>query len=217
MKIEMWSDYVCPFCYIGKRKLEQALESTGLKEHAEIVFKSYELDPHSPEVSEETTAEMLARKYGTTIEAAKKMNEQVGEHAATVGLNYNFDKMKPSNTFKAHRLAKWAGKRGKEAELTELLLHSYFIEGKEIGRNEILIDLAEQVGLDRAEAERILSSDEFSDEVRGDIKEAMQIGVRGVPFFVLNDKYSISGAQTTETFEGALRQVANEEGIKLKP
>ena len=216
MKIEVWSDYVCPFCYIGKRLLEQSLEKTGYKEQAEVVFKAYELDPTAPKVSTESIAEMLARKYGTTVEAAKQMNQQVGERAKEVGLNYNFDAMKPANTFDAHRLAKFAETHGKEAELSELLLHSYFIDGKELGRHEVLLELTDSVGLDRAEAEKVLKSDQYADEVRKDVNEAMQIGVRGVPFFVLNDKYAISGAQPAEVFENALRQVAEEEGLKPK-
>lgn len=216
MKIEVWSDYVCPFCYIGKRLLEQSLEQTGYKEQVEIIFKAYELDPDAPKVSTESTAEMLARKYGTTVEAAKQMNQQVGDRAKEVGLNYNFDKMKPANTFDAHRLAKFAEKNGKEAELSELLLQSYFIDGKEIGRHEVLLELAESVGLERAEAEKVLESEQYAEDVRADINEAMQIGVRGVPFFVLNNKYAISGAQPAEVFEDALRQVAEEEGLKPK-
>jgi len=217
MKIEVWSDYVCPFCYIGKRLLEQSLEKTGYSDQVEVVFKAYELDPTSPKVSNESTAEMLARKYGTTVEAAKQMNQQVGERAKEVGLHYNFDKMKPANTFDAHRLAKFAEEKGKEAELSELLLQSYFIDGKEIGRHEVLLDLAESVGLARAEAESVLESEKYAENVRADINEAMQIGVRGVPFFVLNGKYAISGAQPAEVFENALRQVAEEEGLKPKP
>ena len=216
MKIEVWSDYVCPFCYIGKRLLEQSLEKTGYKEQAEVVFKAYELDPNAPKVSTEAIAESLARKYGTTVEAAKQMNQQVGERAKEVGLNYNFDTMKPANTFDAHRLAKFAEQQGKEAELSELLLQSYFIDGKELGRHEVLLELTDRVGLDRAEAEKVLKSDQYADEVRKDVNEAMQIGVRGVPFFVLNDKYAISGAQPAEVFENALRQVAEEEGLKPK-
>lgn len=216
MKIEIWSDYVCPFCYIGKRLLEQSLEKTGFKEQAEVVFKAYQLDPNSPKVSTVSIDEALAEKYGTTVEAAKQMNQQVGERAKEVGLHYNFDTMKPSNTFDAHRLTKFASQFGKEAELTELLLQSYFTDGKELGRQEVLISLAEQVGLDRAEAEKVLESDRYSEEVERDMNEAMQIGVRGVPFFVLNDKYAISGAQPAEVFENALRQVAEEEGLKPK-
>lgn len=216
MKIEVWSDYVCPFCYIGKRLLEQSLDKTGYKDQAEVVFKAYELDPTSPKISTESTAEMLARKYGTTVEAAKQMNQQVGDRAKEVGLNYNFDAMKPANTFDAHRLAKFAKEKGKESELSELLLQSYFIDGKEIGRHEVLADLAVSIGLDRAEAEQVLSSDQYAEDVRADVNEAMQIGVKGVPFFVLNDKYAISGAQPAEVFENALRQVAEEEGLKPK-
>ncbi|EMR07046.1 Protein-disulfide isomerase [Bhargavaea cecembensis DSE10] len=211
MKIEVWSDYVCPFCYIGKRKLEHALEKTGLGEKAEIVFKSYELDPQSPETSEESMVSVLAGKYGTTVEQAEGMTANVTAAAKEVGLEYNFSKMRPANTFSAHRLAKWAEEQGKASEISENLLRAYFIENREIGRKEVLADIAEETGLDRKEAEAMLGSGRYEEDVRADIGEARQLGVQGVPFFVLNRKYAISGAQPDEVFEQALRQVAEEE------
>ncbi|MFB5087438.1 DsbA family oxidoreductase [Psychrobacillus sp. PGGUH221] len=216
MKIEVWSDFVCPFCYIGKRRLEEALEQAGYASQAEVEFKSFELDPNSPKISDQSMYEVLAEKYGSTVEAAKGMTSQVVEQAKTVGLDYNFDKMKPANTLDAHRLVKWATEQGKAAEANELLLHSYFIEGKEIGKHEVLLDLIDSLGLPRDEAEEVLNSNKYLTEVRLDIAKAGQIGVRGVPFFVLNDKYAISGAQPLETFVGALNKVAEEEGLQAK-
>lgn len=216
VKIEVWSDFVCPFCYIGKRRLEQALEKTGFTNQANVEFKSFELDPTTPKVSEKSMYEVLAEKYGTTVEAAKTMTEGVAEQAKTVGLDYNFDIMKPANTQDAHRLVKWATAKGKAKEANELLLQAYFLDGKEIGKNEVLLDLIESMGLPRNEAKDVLESDAFLTEVQADITRASQIGVRGVPFFVLNDKYAISGAQPLETFVGALNKIAEEEGISPK-
>ena len=211
MKIEVWSDYVCPFCYIGKRRLEEALKQTGLGEKAEVVFKAFELDPQSPATSDETMQEVLAKKFGKSIDEAKEMTDNVEVQAKTVGLDYDYGKMTPANTFNAHRLAKLAEQQGVGAEMSERLLKAYFIDGEKIGMEEVLLKIAEEVGLSRDRANEVLAGDEFADEVRNDIAEAGQIGVRGVPFFVINRKYAISGAQPTEAFAEALTKVAAEE------
>ncbi|MBO0588279.1 DsbA family oxidoreductase [Sporosarcina sp. E16_8] len=211
MKIEIWSDYVCPFCYIGKRRLEEALEQTGLGEKAEVVFKAYELDPNSPAVSDTLIKESLAKKYGMSVEEAKKMTDNVVDQAKSVGLNYNFDVMTPANTFNAHRLAKLAEQEGFDKTVSESLLKAYFIDGEKIGTEDVLLRIAEEAGISRDRAKAVLDSDEFADEVRMDIAEAQQIGVKGVPFFVINRKYAISGAQPAEAFANALRQAAEEE------
>ena len=211
MKIEIWSDYVCPFCYIGKRRLEEALEQTGLGEKAEVVFKAFELDPNSPTVSDALMTEVLAEKYGMSVGEAKKMTDNVVEQAKTVGLNYNFDVMTPANTFNAHRLAKLAEEEGFDKTVSENLLKAYFIDGEKIGTDDVLLRIAEEAGISRARAKAVLDSDEFADDVRMDIAEAQQVGVKGVPFFVINRKYAISGAQPAEAFANALRQAAEEE------
>ncbi|WP_186672284.1 DsbA family oxidoreductase [Sporosarcina sp. BP05] len=211
MKIEIWSDYVCPFCYIGKRRLEEALEQTGLGEKAEVVFKAFELDPNSPAVSDTLIKDSLAKKYGMSVEEAKKMTDNVVDQAKTVGLNYNFDVMTPANTFNAHRLAKLAEQEGFDKTVSESLLKAYFIDGEKIGTEDVLLRIAEEAGISRDRAKAVLDSDEFADDVRMDIAEAQQIGVKGVPFFVINRKYAISGAQPAEAFANALRQAAEEE------
>lgn len=216
MKIEVWSDYVCPFCYIGKRRLEEAIASSGLSENIEIQFKAYELDPNSPATSDKSTYEILAEKYNTTPEAAKKMTASVGQQAETVGLTYDFDQIKHANTFDAHRLAKWAESQGKPAEVNERLLKAHFIETKEIGRHDVLLDVVEEIGLDREKAAEVLASNAFEVEVKQDVQEGMLLGVQGVPFFVINRKYAISGAQPAEAFADALKKVAEEEGISPK-
>nr|WP_222439405.1 DsbA family oxidoreductase [Sporosarcina sp. BP05] len=211
VKIEIWSDYVCPFCYIGKRRLEEALEQTGLGEKAEVVFKAFELDPNSPAVSDTLIKDSLAKKYGMSVEEAKKMTDNVVDQAKTVGLNYNFDVMTPANTFNAHRLAKLAEQEGFDKTVSESLLKAYFIDGEKIGTEDVLLRIAEEAGISRDRAKAVLDSDEFADDVRMDIAEAQQIGVKGVPFFVINRKYAISGAQPAEAFANALRQAAEEE------
>ncbi|MDN7243332.1 DsbA family oxidoreductase [Planococcus sp. N028] len=214
MKIEIWSDYVCPFCYIGKRTFEQALKQSGFESRAEVSFKAYQLDPDAPLDSNISAYENLAKKLGQTVEQAKEMTEDVAAHARTVGLQYNFENMVHANTFAAHRLAKWAESLGKESEITEKLLHGYFVESKNVGNAEVLLDIAETAGLPREEAQAVLASDRFAAEVKKDIEEASQIGIQGVPFFVVNRKYALSGAQPLETFIEAIVQIAEEEGIR---
>ncbi|UUV24102.1 MULTISPECIES: DsbA family protein [Lysinibacillus] len=214
MKIEIWSDYVCPFCYIGKKQLEKAIEDTGYSGQVELVYKSYQLDPTTPIDSHSTVYESLAKKYGMSLEKAKEMTMGVTERAKEVGLNYDFSNLMEENTLKAHRLVKWAEKQGDVTALVELLLHSHFIEGKRIGQDDVLLEIAEKVGLEREEVTKVLADDVYKNEVEADIQEGLQLGVRGVPFFVLNRKYGISGAQPQEVFEDTLRKVAEEEGLR---
>lgn len=219
LKIEIWSDYVCPFCYIGKRTLEQALLKTGFSNQAEITFKAYQLDPTTPIDSNVSVYESLAAKFGQTVEQAKEMTKGVALHAENVGLQYDFDNMVQANTLAAHRLVKWAETKGLEAALTEQLLKSYFIKAEDIGKQEVLLENAEAVGLPRSEAKIMLESDGFKMNVEQDIAEAGELGVQGVPFFVINRKYAISGAQPLEAFAESLEQIAEEEGLRpaLKP
>ncbi|MEH7548273.1 MULTISPECIES: DsbA family oxidoreductase [Bacillaceae] len=215
MKIEVWSDYVCPFCYIGKRRLELALEQFPHKEQVEVEFKAFELDPNSPTYNGESIHEVLANKYRMSVEQAKQANQNVGNQAATVGLTYNFDGMKPTNTFDAHRLAKFAKTKGKAAVVSENLLQAYFTEAKNIGDFDTLADIAEASGLNRQEVLNILhDKTAFANEVRADEAIAQQYQIGGVPYFIINSKYAISGAQPLETFMGALHKVWEEEAPK---
>ncbi len=219
MEIEVWSDYVCPFCYIGKRTLEQALVRSGYESQAEISFKAYELDPHAPVDSNRLAYEHLAEKMGQSIERAKQMSTGVAEQAKAFNLQYDVENMPRANTFAAHRLVKWAATQGSEHQLTELLMHRYFEQAQNISNTETLLSIAEAAGLDREQAASVLDSDQFGSEVERDIQEAGQIGVQGVPFFVVNRKYAISGAQPLEAFIEALEQIGEEEGLRpaLKP
>ncbi|WP_432361806.1 DsbA family oxidoreductase [Sporosarcina sp. UB5] len=211
MKIEVWSDYVCPFCYIGKRRLEEALKATGLEGNAEVVFKAFQLDPNTPVGEGGSVPEGLAKKYGISLDEAEKMLENVALQAKTVGLNFDVNSMTGANTFNAHRLAKLAEAEGKGDVVSERLLKGHFVSGEAVDHEKTLLSIAEEAGISKERAQQMLHSDEFSDDVKNDIAEAGQIGVRGVPFFVINRKYAISGAQPVEAFADALKKVAAEE------
>ncbi|HDR6759120.1 DsbA family oxidoreductase [Bacillus cereus group sp. MYBK249-1] len=208
MKIEVWSDFVCPFCYIGKRRLEMALEQFSHKKDVEVEFKSFELDQNAPIYSGTSINEVLASKYGISIEEAKRNNVQLGNHAASMGLSFNFDEMKPTNTFDAHRLAKFAKNQGKEKEITENLLFAYFTESKNLSDVDTLATIAEASGLDKQESLKVINNkNAYANDVRIDEAIAQQYQISGVPYFIINQKYAISGAQPLETFVGALQQV----------
>lgn len=212
MKIEVWSDVACPFCYIGKRRLENALSQFPHKAQVAVEFKSFELDPNAPIHTDKTIYEKLATNYGISVEQARQNVQGVSRQAATVGMKFNFDDMKLANTFNAHRLIKWAKMHGKEAEMTENLFRAYFIDAKNVGLLDTLADVAEASGLERTEALKVLRDKErYADDVRHDEDAARQFGISGVPFFIINRKYAISGAQPTDTFASALQQVWEEE------
>jgi predicted DsbA family dithiol-disulfide isomerase len=215
MKIEVWSDFVCPFCYIGKRKLEMALEQFPHMKDVEVEYKSFELDQNAPIYSGESIHVVIAKKYGITVDQAKANSIGVGEHAASVGLTFNFEDMKPTNTFDSHRLAKFAKEQGKEKEITENLLYAYFTESKNLSDIDTLVEIAEASNLNRQTAIEVLNDKAaFANDVRIDEGIAQQYGVTGVPFFIFNQKYAISGAQPLETFVGALQKVWEEEHPK---
>jgi len=211
VKIEIWSDYVCPFCYIGKRRLEEALQTTGLESSAEVVFKAFQLDPNTPVGAGGSVPEGLAGKYGISLDEAVKMLENVAVQAKTVGLEFDVTGMTGANTFDAHRLAKLGELEGKGDAITERLLQGHFVKGEAVDNKETLTAIAEEAGLTAERVQQVLQSDEFGEDVKRDIEEAGQIGVRGVPFFVINRKYAISGAQPVEAFTEALKKVAAEE------
>ncbi|PFA62162.1 disulfide bond formation protein DsbA [Bacillus sp. AFS015802] len=219
MKIEVWSDYVCPFCYIGKRRLEKALEAFPHRDKVEIEYKSFELDPGAPVNTEYSIQELLSKKYGTSLEQAQNMTDSMSQQAAAVGLDFRFDTSVPTNTFDAHRLTKYAKTKGKEASMTEILLYAHFTLSKHIGDRDTLVELAKQAGLEEEEVKDVLNGSDFSQEVRNDEAEAGQIGVQGVPFFVLNRKYAISGAQPSDVFLSSIQKVWEEEAKTslLKP
>ncbi|WP_082233309.1 DsbA family oxidoreductase [Halobacillus massiliensis] len=213
MKIEIWSDFVCPFCYIGKRKLETALEQLSFTD-AEIIYKSFELDPGASKNSGQTIHEKLAEKYGRSIEEAKQMTSNMEQQAAEVGLTFNFDKQVPTNTFDAHQLTKIAESRGLDKEVAEKLFEAVFTKGQDVGNIDILSTIGKSCGLTDEEIRDVLINSKFSAKVREEEMEARQLGVQGVPFFVFNSKYAISGAQPIETFVQSIQKVLEEESEK---
>ncbi|MDX8047434.1 DsbA family oxidoreductase [Gracilibacillus sp. S3-1-1] len=217
MKIEIWSDFVCPFCYIGKTRLEQAIERFPEKLDVDIEYKSFELDPNAPKYSGVSINESLAKKYNMSIEQAKAANEQIGEQAKAVGLDFVFDTMKPGNTFDAHRISKYAATVGREAEFVNTMLYNYFTLSKDVSDKDTLLAITNELGFDQEKVQAILNDETIhADLVRQDEAEAQQLGITGVPFFVINKKYAISGAQPIETFMQALEKVAEEENNQLQ-
>ena len=210
MKVEIWSDIMCPFCYIGKRRFETALQQFPGKEDIEIVWKSFQLNPSIKTEAGKNINEYLADIKGWTIDYAKQMNAHVTNMAKEVGLHYDFDKAIVANSFDAHRLVQLAKANRKGDEMEERLFKAYFTEGKNTADHATLIQLGTEIGLDPATIKKVLASNEYADKVEQDIYEAQQIGVRGVPYFVLNDRYAVSGAQATETFLGALNKAWGE-------
>ena len=206
MQIEIFSDVVCPWCYIGKRHLEEALASFPHADKVDIVYRSFQLDPTTPADSVETSSESLARKYGKGPAEIAEMQQRVTDVAAAAGLDFHLGHTHPENTFDAHRLLHWALERGKQTELKERLMSGYFVDGARVGRHSVLADLAAEVGLDRAEAERVLASDEYSADVESDISLARSFGANGVPFFVFDRTYAVSGGQPAAVFTEVLEK-----------
>ncbi len=206
MKVEIWSDVMCPFCYIGKRKFENALEKFSHKDEVEIVWKSFQLDPTIVTDPNTSIHEYLAERKGWTLQHAKEMNDYVTNLAKEVGLTYNFDKAVIANSFDAHRFSHFAKKHGLQDQAEERLFSAYFTEGKNTADHATLIQLGSEIGLDKAEVKKMLESNEFADEVNKDIYEARQVGARGVPFFVLSGKYAVSGAQDSAVFAKSLEK-----------
>ncbi|CAM3686257.1 DsbA family oxidoreductase [Marinicrinis lubricantis] len=211
MKVEIWSDFVCPFCYIGKRRFEAGLNQFAHKEQVEVMYRSFELDPNMKRDGNPSAYDMLAVKYGMSREQAIANCNQVTQQAKEVGLDYDLGKAIQTNTFDAHRLAHYAASQGKLAEMTERLLKAHFTDMLHVGNHDTLADLAAEVGLNRDEVLRVLAAGEYADGVRSDEQEAADLGIRGVPFFVINRKYAVSGAQPSEVFLEALQKAWEED------
>jgi len=200
MKIEIWSDIMCPFCYIGKRQLEKAL-SEFPNDEFEIEWKSFELDPSITPQGGKDVYTFLAERKGISLEQSKEMHKGVVERAKNVGLEYHFEKAIVSNSLTAHRIIHLAKTRKLGDEMEEIFFKAYFTEGKDLNDTHSLIKLGVQAGLDENEVRKVIENENmFLSDVQSDIDEAQQIGVQGVPFFVFNRKYAISGAQPVEAF-----------------
>lgn len=200
MKVEIWSDVMCPFCYIGKRKFEAALAQFTRRDEVEVVWHSFQLNPNMVDEPNKRTIEYLAEVKNQSVEWSQKMHAQVTESAKSVGLEYNFDKAKIANSFDAHRLIQLAKKYNMTDDLEERFFKAYFTDGELISNHDTLTRLAVEVGLDEQEVKNVLSSDLFEADVIRDGQDAANLGVRGVPFFVMDRKYGVSGAQDSEVF-----------------
>lgn len=210
MKVEVWSDFACPFCYIGKRRFQAALDRFAHKDKVEVVFRSFELDPNAPRDVDHDVHDMLASKYGMSREQAIAMNKNVGDQAKEADLDFQFDSLVLTNTFDAHRLSHLAARHGKMQEIAESLFQAYFTDSRHLGDRATLTALAEKAGLDPSEAAAALENGDYSEEVRVDEEDAARLGIRGVPFFVIDRKYAVSGAQQSDMFLGALQKAWEE-------
>jgi predicted DsbA family dithiol-disulfide isomerase len=206
VRIEIWSDVICPWCYIGKRRLEAALSNFAQRDSVQVVWRSFELDPNAPRQRPGTLEEMLAQKYRVSLQQAAAMNARVTAIAAEAGLEYRLGNARPGNTFGAHRLLHFADSKQLGDRAAERIMHGYFSEGLEVGERAALARLAPEFGIAESEALAVLESDTWSAEVRADEARAAALGVSGVPFFLFDGKTAITGAQPVEAFAEALQR-----------
>jgi predicted DsbA family dithiol-disulfide isomerase len=210
MKLELWSDLVCPWCYIGKRRLEAALARFEHRDEITLALRSFELDPNAPPRVEGSLAQLLADKYGGSLADAQARQAQITELAAEDGLEYHFERAQHGNTFDAHRLLHLAAERDVEDAVAERLLTGYFRDGLAIGDSAALAGAVAEAGLAREEAEAVLSGDRYADAVRLDEQRATALGIRGVPFLVIDERFGVSGAQSADVFLQVLEQAWGE-------
>ncbi|PPF64596.1 disulfide bond formation protein DsbA [Clavibacter michiganensis] len=213
IKVDVWSDIACPWCYIGKRKLEAGVEAFATQPgtpEVEIEYHSFELSPDTPVDFDGDEVEFLSQHKGIPAEQARQMLTRVVGIAEDVGLHYDYDALQHANTVKAHELIHYAKSKGLQLQAKERLLKAYFEEGRNVGRVDDLADLAAEIGLDRDDVVRSLESGEYLAAVRADQRQAQEYGIQGVPFFVIDGKYGVSGAQDAATFVEVFGQVAHE-------
>jgi predicted DsbA family dithiol-disulfide isomerase len=210
MKVEIWSDVVCPFCYVGKRKFEKALGEFAHRDDVQVEWKSFQLTPDFVPVPGESIHASLAKKKGVPEAEGRRMSDRMTLVAKEVGLNYDFDNTIPANTFLAHQLIHFGAHQGKQDATKERLMAAYYLEGRNLNEVDTLTNLAAEIGLDAEAARQALLAGTYANEVRRDEYEAQQIGVQGVPFFVFEDKYAVSGAQPSEVFAEVLDKVWEE-------
>jgi len=210
MKIEIWSDVACPWCFIGKRRFEAALSEFPHRDAVEVKWRSYQLDPSLPEHYDGTELEYLSTRKGLAPEQVSQMFDHVTAEAKGEGLDYSFDKVVVANSFTAHRLIHLAAAHGQQDAAKERLLSDHFEHGKDIGSAEYLTGLGRELGIDAAEVAALFTTDTYADDVRFDFEEARALGISGVPFFVIDRKFGLSGAQPVATFTAALNQAWQE-------
>jgi predicted DsbA family dithiol-disulfide isomerase len=207
IEVEIWSDVVCPWCYIGKRRVERAVAEFEHRKDTAVLWRSFELDPEAAQAYSGSLDQMLAEKYGVSLERARAMNEQVTRLAAEEGLEYRLNDAKRGNSFDAHRLTHLAKRHGLQGEAVERLMRAYFSEGRPIGNRETLVELTRELGLDEEEARSVLEGNDYAKEVRADERRAAELGINGVPFFVVGGRYGVSGAQSSAAFLQVLKRV----------
>lgn len=207
IKVDIWSDVQCPWCYIGKRKFEAAVESLAGSVDVEVEYHSFELAPDTPVDYEGTPEQYLAERKGLPEDTVRQMIERVRGIAAGVGLDYDYEHMHQTNTVIAHELLHYAKAHGRQLDMKEALLKAYFIDGGHVGRIDDLADLAAGIGLDRADVVAALESHRYLPDVKADMAQAQAYGINGVPFFVFDGQYGVSGAQESATFASVLQQV----------
>ena len=208
IKVDIWSDVQCPWCYIGKHKFEAGVAQFGGA--VEVEYHSFELAPDTPVEYEGTPIDYLSERKGLPIAQVEQMLTRVTEIAESVDLHCDYDSVHQTNTVKAHELLHFAKAKGRQLDMKEHLLKAYFVDGKHVGRVPDLADLAEEIGLDRAEAVAALESNEYLADVKADVARALDYGIQGVPFFVIDGKYGVSGAQDAVAFANVLTQVRDE-------
>lgn len=210
MQVNIWSDIRCPFCYIGKRKFEAALERFSHKDEVEVIWRSYELDPKLITREDISMYDYFAELKGMTRDHAVQMNDQVSQVAKEIGLDMNMEASVVANSFDGHRLIQLAKAHKIAAEAEEALFHAHFTEGKNIDDQAVLRQIGKAIGLEESAIEELFTSDAYAEEVRQDEQLAESIGVKGVPFFVFNDKYAVSGAQSPDAFLEVLQKSFSE-------
>lgn len=206
MRVEVWSDMVCPWCYIGKRRLEAALRRFDHRKQTQVLWRSFELNPDAPAHHDGGLDDLLARKYGMNRLQARAVNTRLTDLAAAEGLEYHLESARPGNTFTAHRLLHLAAARGLQPALQERIFRGYFTEGAAIGDPETLVRLAAEAGVDPAEARAVATGSAYADGVRAEEQEAVDLGCEGVPFFVIDRAYAVAGAQSADVLLEALRR-----------
>lgn len=214
MKIEIFSDFTCPFCYIGKRELERAIDLAGYTGQVEIEYKAFQIAPDTPRKNAPMLYEGMVEKFDSTLEEVKEMTKNIAMRAAEVRLHYNFEEMKTAHTGKAHRLAKWVRQFDKESVYTEALMSGYFLEGEDVNDSKYLLTVIEALDLDVNLANEIIASNAYSEDLDKDRYDAQQLGVQSVPFFVFENRYGIKGAELNEVFVRTLHQAAEIAGIQ---
>ncbi len=209
MRVEIWSDFACPFCYIGKRMLEKALEEFEERDSVETVYRCFQLNPNGQRITGVSYAELIAKKYMLPSEDAKHSIEQLKLYAQSVGLVFNLDTIIHDNTMNAHRLTLYARSVGKEQETAERLMKAYFTESLDISDPTVLVSLSEEIGLNTEKVREIFNGNEYTEEVRKDLKESAQLGIHSVPYFVFDKKLTISGAKPYQEFLSVLNHLKN--------